>query len=85
VASIGRVTFDSGDEESRGLASSSDLSRETKLPVFMTACFFTPIMLLLYAVFSHSYSGGSLAELIALEFIILDLTFYLSSGDRGPR
>lgn len=85
VASLGRRGFDAGDEETRGLANSSELSRETKLPVFMTACFFTPIMLLLYAIFSHSYATGSLVELVALEFIILDLAFYLSSGDRGPR
>ncbi len=83
VALLGRKRFDAGDEETRGLASSSDLSRETKLPVFMTACFFTPIMLLLYAVFSHSYSGWSLLELTALDFIVLDLVFYLSSGEGG--
>ncbi len=83
TALLGRKRFDAGDEETRGLASSSDLSRETKLPVFMTACFFTPIMLLLYSVFSHSYSSGSLVELVALEFIVLDLAFYLSSGEGG--
>jgi hypothetical protein len=75
--------FDPEDEETRGLAVSSELNRETKLPIFMTACFFAPIMLLLYAVFSHSYSPGSLIELVALEFIMLDLAFYLSSGGRG--
>ena len=85
VAKLERRTPDAGDEEARGLASSSDLARETKLPVFMTACFFTPIMLLLYSVFSHSYGEGSLVELVALEFIVLDLAFYLSSADRGPR
>jgi hypothetical protein len=85
VASPGRKEYDAGDEEARGLASSSELSRETKLPVFMTACFFAPIMLLLFAVFSHSYGTGSLVELAALEFIILDLAFYLTSGDRVPR
>ena len=85
VAGPGRTDFHPADEEAMGLASSSDLSQETKLPVFMTACFFTPIMLLLYAVFTHTYGGQSLVELTALEFIVLDLAFYLSSGDRPQR
>jgi hypothetical protein len=83
VATLTLRSFDAGDEEARGLALSSELSRETKLPVFMTACFFTPIMLLLYAVFSRSYAPQSLAELVALEFIALDLAFYMCSGERG--
>lgn len=78
-------TFDAGDEETRGLASSADLSKETKLPIFMTVCFFAPIMLLLYSVFSHSYDPGSLAELAAFEFVVIDLSFYLTASDRGTR
>lgn len=74
-----------GDEEAVGLESSSDLSRETKVPMLMTACFFAPIMLTLYAVFSHSYDPASLGELASFEFILLDLALYLSAGDRGPR
>jgi hypothetical protein len=76
---------DRGDDEARGLDSAAELDRETKLPVFMTACFFAPIMLLLYAVFSHSYGLGSLMELAALEFVLLDIAFYLSSPERGGR
>lgn len=74
-----------GDEETVGLESSSDLSRETKMPMLMTACFFGPIMLTLYAVFSHSYDPASLGELASFEFILLDLALYLSAGDRAPR
>jgi len=85
AAHMGRKDFEARDEETRGLANSSELSRETKLPVFMTACFFTPIMLLLYAVFSRLYGVGSLVELVALEFIVLDLAFYFGSGARGQR
>ncbi len=84
VAHLRTGGIDMGDEEVRGLASSSELTRETKLPMFMTVCFFTPIMLLLYAVFSHSYDPQSLAELAALEFIVTDLAFFLSSAERGP-
>lgn len=85
VATLSSSAADAGDEETRGLANSSELGRETKLPIFMTACFFSPIMLLLFAVFSHSYDPGSLAELAAFEFILLDLAFYMTASDRGPR
>jgi hypothetical protein len=77
--------YDPGDEESRGLSRSSELSGETKLPILMTACFFSPIMLLLYAVFSKAYSPQSLAELVAFEFIILDLTAYMGSWERPAK
>ena len=82
LASMGTGRFDPGDEESRGLENSAELSRETKIPVFMTVCFFAPILLVLYSVFSHSYSLLSLAELAAAEFVLLDLAFYLTSGEK---
>jgi hypothetical protein len=85
IAVLSPRTFDAGDEENRGLANSAELSRETKLPIFMTACFFTPIMLLLYSVFSRAYSPESLVELVAFEFIVLDLAFYLSASETGQR
>jgi len=74
-----------GDEEIRGMVVSSELSMETKLPVFMTICFFAPIMLILYAVFAHIYDPETLGELAALEFAVLDLTYYLTSADRSLR
>jgi hypothetical protein len=85
VASLRSTAFDAGDEETRGLENMSGLDRETKIPMFMTACFFAPIMMLLYALFTHSYDPGSLTDLTALEFIILDLAFYLSATDRAPQ
>lgn len=85
LATLGPGGFGAGDEESRGLASSDDLSRETKLPMFMTACFFAPIMLLLYAVFSQTYSPSGILELVVFEFIVVDLAFYLSSAGGGGR
>jgi len=85
IASLTTRPFDAGDEETRGLAASSELASETKLPIFMTACFFTPLMLLLFAVFSHTYAPQSMTELVALEFIILDIAFYLSTGEREAR
>ena len=74
-----------GGEETRGLATSSELSRETRLPVFMTICFFAPIMLTLYTVFSHLYEPAILAELSALEFVVIDLAYFLCSVDRIPQ
>lgn len=84
IASYAPAAIDQGDEESRGLASSSDLVRETKIPMMMTVCFFAPIMLTLYAIFSHSYGAVRLAELAAFEFVAVDLAFYLSSAERTP-
>jgi hypothetical protein len=55
------------------------MSAETRFPVFMTVTFFTPIMLLLYAVFSHFTSPQRIVELVALEVVILDLAFYACS------
>lgn len=74
-----------GDDEALGIAASSDLSRETRVPILMTACFFTPILLVLYAVFSHAYSATDLVELSSLEFIVLDLAFFLSAAERNRR
>lgn len=85
VAKLSPADFGTGDDESRGLATSSELYRETKLPMLMTVCFFSPIMLVLYAVFSHSYDAARLAELVALDFVVVDLAFFVSSADRGPR
>jgi hypothetical protein len=53
--------------------------------MFMTVCFFTPIMLVLYAVFTHIYSMDGLAGLAAFGFIVIDMSFYLAASDRGPR
>ena len=85
VAASRAGEFVGGDEESRGLALSTELSMETKLPVFMTVCFFAPIMIVLYAVFSHTYQPQQLIELGTLEFVAIDLAYYLSSADSNQR
>lgn len=76
--------FEGGDEESRGLAASQEMSRETKIPMFMTVCFFAPVMIVLYAVFSRTYGVYGVTELTVFEFLAVDLAYYLSSSDRGP-
>ncbi|HXW95111.1 MAG TPA: hypothetical protein VEJ19_05340 [Nitrososphaerales archaeon] len=83
VATTNAREFTGGDEESRGLATASELSMETKLPMFMTLCFFTPIMIVLYAVFSHSYQQEQMVELGAFEFAVIDIGYYLSAAERN--
>jgi hypothetical protein len=71
-----------GGEENRAMVGALQLAEESKLPLFMTVCFFTPIMLLLYAVFSHLGDPRSLAELVVVEFVVIDVAFYFSSTER---
>ncbi len=68
-----------GDEEIQGLASASQLAEESKVPLFTAVSFFTPMMLLLYAVFSHLSGAAGLAELVAVQLVILDIAFHFSS------
>jgi hypothetical protein len=78
--------LEEGGEESQGIVSSSALLRETKLPMFMTICFFAPILLVMYSVLSHVSGAQSYAELVALEVILLDLGYgVLSSGGGAAR
>jgi hypothetical protein len=85
LATLRPEGLDSDDEEARGLAASMDLSAETRLPMFMTVCFFAPIMTLLYAVFSHAFDPASLAELTTLEFIVVDIAFHFAAAEKGGR
>ena len=84
VAVAGAREFVGEDEEFRGLAMSTELSMETKLPIFMTVCFFAPIMIMLYALFSHVYQPEQLVELGAFEFAVIDLAFYLCAAGGSP-
>jgi hypothetical protein len=70
-------------EEAEGLSRSSQLSGETKVPIFMTACFFTPIFLMLYASFERLVDIGGLIGLFAFEVIVLDLAFFLCANRGG--
>ena len=83
VASLQPDGMNEGGEEASGIDSASELSLETKLPVFMAACFFSPIMLLLYSLFSHITDPVELAGLVGFEVIVLDIAFFLCSAGRG--
>lgn len=85
IAVLRSSSFETEDEETKGLAVSGSLLKETKLPMFMTVCFFAPIMILFYAVFSHAYDVVSLSELAAFEFVAIDLAFYFSAPNGSPK
>jgi hypothetical protein len=70
-----------GGEESQGIAHSSQLGEESKLPVFTAVAFFTPIMLVLLIVFAHVHDPASLGELVGLEMALLDVGLYFSSAE----
>jgi hypothetical protein len=84
VSSFGFEDVAVEGEESQGIYRSASLGRETKLPVYMTLCFFAPVVLLLYSEFSHLADIASLSALLALEVIVLDLAFYVCSSDGRP-
>lgn len=84
AVTLGERESGEGGEESQGLENAVQLSRETKLPVFMTACFFCPMLLLLFAVFAKISQPAGLSELLALLVIVLDVAFFVcSTGGRG--
>ena len=71
------------DEENQGMWRALLLAEESKIPLFTTVCFFTPIMLLLYVLFSRLGDIKSLVEIITVQFFLLDLAYYFSSQERG--
>ncbi len=86
-ALLSTATSNPGSIEDEGreledVFAASSLGEETKVPVFIAACFFAPIMLLLYAILTHSTTPIDLAELVALEVVVLNLTFAFSSQER---
>ena len=82
AATLSPQSIQEGGEESLGIVGSLQLAEESKLPLFMTLCFFSPIMLLLYAVFSHLEDPRSLAELVGVQLVILDVSFQFTSTER---
>ncbi len=86
-ALLSTATSNPGSIEDEGreledVFAASSLGEETKVPVFIAACFFAPIMLLLYAILTHSTTPIDLAELVALEVVILNFTFAFSSQEK---
>ena len=71
-----------GGEETQAITESSQLSEESKLPLFMAVAFFTPILLILFAVLTHQSAPGSFASLVIIQAVIMDLAFYVSSSEK---
>ncbi len=83
VADQSPQTLDERGEESEGITSYAQLSHETKLPIFMTVCIFTPILLVMYSVISRVTTPDDLAELVALDVVVLEIAFNFCSADRA--
>lgn len=79
-----RTPSNSG-EEAQGLASSEQLGREVRVPVFMTLCFFAPTMILLYSVFAQAYGAVATVQLTVFEVVIIDLGYYLCSAEHRTK
>lgn len=83
VARAHRGMPDDMGDESEGLARAAELADQSKLPLFMGAAFFSPIMLVLLAVLTHQTDPRSMLELVGLEVVVMDIAFYFSSAERG--
>ena len=81
AVSTGPIGSDLGGEEANGYRAASEASGETRLPLFMTVCFFMPILLILFSVFSKSFDPKTLTELVVLEFVTVDIAFFLTTSD----
>ena len=82
IASSEPEMIDEGGEETQGITQASRLSEESQLPLFMAVAFFTPILLILYAVLSHVTEPGGFAGLVIVQLVVLDVAFYVSSAER---
>jgi hypothetical protein len=81
VRAQGERLVDEG-EELEGMVLASLSKEETKFPVFLTVCFFLPIMLMLLAAIGHHTDPVAMVSLTFLELVVLDLALALSSTER---
>jgi len=82
MANAEASTIEEGGEETQAISQASQLSEESKLPLFMAAAFFAPILLTLFAVLTHQTGPGSFGVLVLLQMVILDIAYYVSSAER---
>jgi hypothetical protein len=85
IVALHPISIEESEHESLGLLSSFNLEQETKLPVFTVVCFFVPILMLLYAAFSHLDDPRGMIELVGLQVLVVDIAYYLSSSSQGGR
>ncbi|HVC26569.1 MAG TPA: hypothetical protein VND40_00260 [Nitrososphaerales archaeon] len=80
VVGVDRARVEEGGDELDGILNSSGLDEETKLPLFISVCFFLPIMLMLFAAMTKGTGPAMISALVVLEVIVLDLTFAISGS-----
>lgn len=83
IADLNPAHIEESGEESDSISHATELSEESKLPLFMAVAFFTPIMLTLLAVLSHLSDIRSFAELVLVQLVVTDIAFYVSSAEKG--
>jgi hypothetical protein len=83
VAGVDGTRIEEGAEELDGLLSSSTLDEETRLPLLVAAAFFLPIMLVLFASITKGTGTTTVAALLGLEAIILDIVLAISRSSNG--
>ena len=84
AATISARTPATGGEEFSGLQNAMDLESEVKVPLFMTVCFFTPVLLVLAAVFGHDSGPQSTVELSGCGLLVLDAAYFATSSRKEP-
>lgn len=55
---------------------------ETKSPIFVAVCFFSPVLLLILILFAHLYTPEKISFVLLLDVIIVDIGFFFSSAER---
>lgn len=69
-------------EDAESMVSYASLAEETKVPLFIAVSFFAPIMLLLLVLLGGQETFRAIAEVVALDIIILDVAFTFSAAER---
>ncbi|HZW84486.1 MAG TPA: hypothetical protein VFE91_01105 [Nitrososphaerales archaeon] len=85
AVTTGPARADFGGVEATGYSTASEAADETRLPVFLSVCFFTPILLILYSVFSRAFDPRVLTELVVLEFVAVDVAFFVTTSEGVTR
>lgn len=70
------------EEEYSASISTSLLTHETKVPLFIAAVFFSPILLTFLSITSHLYSSSHLLYIFLFNLVLVDLAYFYSSSER---
>jgi hypothetical protein len=81
IGSLGIGVASEHAAESESFAAEAELVEETRLPIFTTFAFFTPIMLVLFMVTSHQTDSASVIQAVLLQGVVLEIALHLSSRE----